>query len=240
MIYPFRSPKLKLARAREHILDLNQRIDGFFEPGPWLVTVEEKGKETHFHIKIREPLPEHFNGVAADVISNLRAVLDQSVCASVRALGNDDVSKTYFPFGPDLQNLEREIIRKTRDVAPEIVGLIRSFEPHKNGNPELWALNRLCTTDKHQITVPATIHGRLPDGDQRRATFSWSAESATLSCVVEHEDGPAISISFILVFDGIEAIAGKPLARLLEDLASVCERILVGIEAETNRLLRKG
>jgi|SRR5579862_172716 len=153
------SPRLTTLRAEHHINDLNARINEFVSNKPWSDRIESDpnnpGHQVH-KIAFARRLPSDLSCIVFDAASNLRAVLDQVGYASAVASGRENPKRTNFPFADDLAGLNNNIDgRKVCDHLPsEITALFRSFKPYKGGNNILWALNRLCNTNKHATLAP--------------------------------------------------------------------------------------
>ena len=92
-------------------------------------------------VQFGKPLSPKLPVLMRKAVGSLRSALDQAVYASAITLGSRGrLVSTNFPFADTAQGLEGEIKRKCRDVAPEIVALLRAFQPYQGGNVTLWTL----------------------------------------------------------------------------------------------------
>jgi hypothetical protein len=159
MSNPFDSPRLTILRAQHHIDDVNAKVTEFITNQPWSHRVENDNQnprnELH-KIVFERRLPANLPNIVFDAAMNLRAVLDQCGYASAIASGKADPKSTYFPIGEDADGLEKAVIGRGRckDLPAEILTLFRGFKPYKGGNDAIWALNRLCNTNKHATLAP--------------------------------------------------------------------------------------
>jgi hypothetical protein len=154
MVDHFASSRLTILRAQHHIDDLNAKINEFVSNKPWSHRIEgdpqNPGHDVH-KIVFERRLPADLPNIVFDAASNLRAALDQAGYASAVAGGRKNPKRTHFPFGDDLAGLDNNIDGRgvCAHLPPEITTLFRGFKPYKGGNDSLWALNRLCNTNKH-------------------------------------------------------------------------------------------
>src|SRR4051812_38190248 len=157
MVDVFYSPRLTLCRAHHHIRDFESQINAFVYEKPWAVFVDNQRHE--LRLQFSKDLPPNLPCIVFDVANNLRATLDQCGYAASLASGRTNPKRAYFPFGDDLPGLDNNIVcRKICEhVPPEIVTLFRSFKPYKGGDDTLWALNKLCNTQKHCMLAPTVI-----------------------------------------------------------------------------------
>jgi hypothetical protein len=98
---PFASSKRKLARAKEHIGDLDREIGLFMKLKPYERAIEpntERFGEFTCKIKLVRPLPSSLEVITGDAVTNLRAVLDQALFGIAVASGVSDPHNAYFPF----------------------------------------------------------------------------------------------------------------------------------------------
>jgi hypothetical protein len=78
---PFISARRKIARAKQHILDLEREVTGFIGENPYVQVIEDDPQRPgyQFHkIKLTKTLPESFAVLIGDAVNNLRAALDHA------------------------------------------------------------------------------------------------------------------------------------------------------------------
>ena len=140
----FESSKLRLSRAKEHILAFEERQKVFLKTKEWSDIIERDAKGANYLHKVRflNPFPPDFALIATEAIEHLRASLDHAAYAIAVASGTTDPKSAYFPFAQDLAGLETVIKGRCKDIPPDIVTLFCSFQPYKGGNDLIWTLNR--------------------------------------------------------------------------------------------------
>lgn len=80
---PFHSSRYSIARAKEHIGELDRQMAGYFNSQPYAQVIEldaERGQEVH-KLKLVKPMPVALPGIAFDAANNLRSALDQAIYA---------------------------------------------------------------------------------------------------------------------------------------------------------------
>jgi hypothetical protein len=155
-------PREKVARAKEHVNDLNTKIAEFLASNPYAV-VREVETETGDHvwrIKVREQPPQRLATIAGDAVHNLRSALDLLVGQLVEANGNTPGKGTMFPIGGSQTEYESARgQRYIKGVSGAAQKAIDALKPYEGGNEALWRLHRLDANDKHQrLAVVGAAH----------------------------------------------------------------------------------
>jgi hypothetical protein len=230
----FEDAKLRCNRGKFHIKDLRQRILDFSETITYSSSVEyvdlEGIKEVHW-TKLSKPLPTDLKTVAADAALNLRAALDLAVSAVLHSRINPRNAK--FPFDEDSAAFERNGIFK--NFPDDIKPLFRSFKPYEGGNNLLWALNRICNTDKHRMLNPLFVRARIigsPD------SASIARKDEIVVNIVDLDESPQhySQLEFAVAFGEVDIVKGQPVVTVLGQLADIVDSIILTIEAEARRL----
>lgn len=158
-IPPFDASKLKIARARQHLEELETNISGFLARKLFVVVVEKpEWMPDHLDMvawvaRIREEVPNEWSAIIGDIIHNLRAALDVMACDLVR-LNSKSAKKVYFPFARSSSDLAKQMKEKHIDRAgPQVVKEIEKLKPYKGGNLALRAIHDLDIVDKHQSLI---------------------------------------------------------------------------------------
>lgn len=249
---PFESPDEVLRRAREHIDDLASRIKSFFDRAPYVYFVDydkDTGQDVH-KVRLTAKLPGSLATVAKDVFSNLRDCLDHAVYASAVSVRPERRNRrTAFPFAHDAAGVHDKLNLEFIDVPPNIRTLLENLRPYKGGNDLLWGLNQTRNTKTHRVLIPlgaasvaksinietAHIVGSAQigyskwDATKNEVEFMRVGRGSNLKCDV--------SVSFDVLFDDVEVLAGQPAVAMLNALASEVEGILTSIKVETARML---
>lgn len=161
----FHAPRLKVWRAKQHLVQLASMLYAYETSQPilWIGT-QLDGTKKHFDLEVRSAPPPTLPVVIGDIVHNLRGSLDLLANDLVRQ-NNNDPRHVYFPFAEDADELEKMIVKKHMHLAsPEVVELVRSFKPYKGGNKALRAIHDLDIMDKHQLLIPASCSISQPNG----------------------------------------------------------------------------
>jgi hypothetical protein len=147
---PFDSPKLKIERARAHVAEFEVEGQAYLVRNPSVVFLERNRKTgaTQIALRTREVAPGKLSAIFGDAIHNLRTSLDL-LANDLVALCGAQPKKVYFPFADSVEGLEIAIKQKMRGASPEVLDLIRSLQPYRDGNIGLRALHDLDISDKH-------------------------------------------------------------------------------------------
>lgn len=243
---PFDSSRRRLDRAKEHINDLYVRSEAFFDANPPAVVGEMNAERTReeYYIRFGNPLPGKFSDIAADAVENLRASLDHIGYAVAEFCGKTNAKFAYFPIASDATNLEMVINGRCKDLPNEITAVFRSFNPYKGGNNRIWALNRLCTVNKHRLLLPAAMwsgmhifKGGLMNGgiyDQliwdrakNQIPFFWLAPGGYF-----HYQS---KFTYAISFDEAE-VGTVPAIPILNEIVADIEKIIAATESECKRI----
>src|SRR5258708_11274502 len=90
MADPFESSRRKLARAKQHVGDFKGHFDAFTNENPYeqVVELDPNNPYQKIHkIRLTKSIPACLDVIAADAVTNLRAVLDQALYAVALASG---------------------------------------------------------------------------------------------------------------------------------------------------------
>jgi hypothetical protein len=254
---PFNSPRLLIADARDDIHALNAIVGEFVKNENHTEVTEYDPAQPYFThaIQFQGRLPERTGLLARRAITSLRSALDQSVYASAVLLNSPNLNATKFPFADTDTELDGDIKRRCRGVAPEIAALIRSLKPYKGGDVTLWALNKLRNIKEHRMLIPSAFGGGLqfPTHTMSRRVIAnvqaafddthWDPVNNKLTFTLPRifpmpVDGQ-IKTAFFITFGDIEGVRSRPAVTFLYDAARKVVGCIDAIEAETRRLIRE-
>jgi hypothetical protein len=167
--HPLAGVRAKLARAQEHLDELNRGITAFMEREPYFVSYERKpdGSDHVFRAHVREPAPLELGVIVGDCLQNARAALDhlvwQLAILSGKAAPN---GQTAFPVCDTIAFFRSKRQRvKVADLTKEYRAAIEWLQPFQIGGAAkdhwLWHLNELARIDRHRVLH---IIGGIPDG----------------------------------------------------------------------------
>jgi len=249
MVDPFESSRRKLGRAKEHISDLERKINSFVESRPYARVAEVDPRQPNcvvFKLKLTRDLPDELALITSDAIDNLRAVLDHACYTVAISSGNATAKEAYFPFAGTVERFENALRGRCKDIPQDIYPLLRGFKPYKGGNDLLYTLNTICVTGKHKMLISvghtvirdrtrfnaATGYMRMPQSTWDGANNEIVIAAVGIGTQFEYD----VDFQFFVTFNEVEGIDGQEVLRVLNALASEVERVLLALEAETRRL----
>jgi hypothetical protein len=239
---PFHSSKYSIARAKNHIRDLERQMHEFIESQPYTEVVEidaQRVEQVH-KIKLVKPMPIALQGIAADAVNNLRNALDQAIYAITPR------KNAFFPIAPDAPHFENAVKGRCKHLPQEIIDLLRGFKPYKGGNSLLWALNELSNTNKHAIIRPVAIASGgieywnmvVNDGASVMPPV-WDRAKNEMELIRLRPGGKFDAnfhfISHIAISD-VEFVDGQPADAVLNEFVRIVEGVVMAIEAEARRI----
>lgn len=156
--------RAKVARARQHIQELELARNKFLDTKPYAVTAREdvSTRQRIYYLSKAECVPDSLTAIAADVIQNLRSPLDHIVYQLVIAAGGPESERVHYPIRDLAAHYPsaRQVI--ARYVGKEAMEAIDATEPYQGGKGHaLWQLNALNNSDKHNLLVGAGSIGAV-------------------------------------------------------------------------------
>jgi hypothetical protein len=155
--------RLKIERAKEHIVHLNLRLKAFLDSRPYEVGTRrdpQTRRLIYYLVAVRD-VPPDIGLIVGDVIQNLRSALDH-LAFQLYLLGpggqaGGTGSRTYFPIADDSAKYKIEAPRKIKGLRPEAIKAIDAIEPYKGGKTDksdtLWRLEKMNNIDKHRLLI---------------------------------------------------------------------------------------
>ena len=247
---PFDSPFLLLERAQENRRELNESAKAFFDTRPYAPVIEYDSENRQHVCKVRltSELPPRLWSIAADALNNLRAALDQGVCATVTILNpSASLDRLYFPFGHSKSHFEKSVSKIAPRLHPRVVSVFGFFQPYKGGNDRFWALKNLTNSNKHRslISFGASVDNievntlDIPNVRAlRRPYWDTPRNELIISRTAERiEPRYDLNVSFHIAFGDIEGLRGTPVIQSIDYLAAIVGSFLTGIESDVQRIL---
>lgn len=246
MSHFFDTSKYSIARAKHHISDFERQSCEFFATDPYsrVVEVEPDTREKIHKVKLTKPMPVALPAIASDAVNNLRSALDHAVYGITLASG---VSRTYFPFADNAANFQNAVKGRCKELPKEIVDLLCAFQPYKEGNTLLWALNELSNTNKHAIICPVAL---VSSGlDIKRGGFIGSGWSISMPVwnrtknemeIFRVSEGCTAQMDFdfttYIAISDVEFLDGQPADIILNQFVRIVEGIVMALEVEACRI----
>jgi hypothetical protein len=145
--------RAKIERAKKHESELEREVHGFLQSHPYEVRSKQDpqtGEVVYYAAKV-DDAPPSIAAISADVLQNLRGVLDHLACDLVEISGNYVTRNTGFPIFASRKIYEAQASEKVRGMRKEIVEAIDAIRPCKHGNQVLWRLHSLNNVNKHRL-----------------------------------------------------------------------------------------
>jgi hypothetical protein len=257
---PFGSPKSLIRHAREGIEDLKAQSSKILKSGGHkeVIDYDPQTGGKRYKIVFGGEIPSRLEYEVNNILNNLRHSLDQGLVAAVERLTGNRSGTIYFPIRTTPDDLNGWIGGKDFSVVPaELHPIIRAFEPYPRGtgytggNDLLAAISKIVGPNKHQVTVKAAINL----GPEFRADsiqgdggihfmglpprWDMANNEMVLAVVADgckfHYD---IKFQTYIAFGDAGPLLGHPVIPVLDNFAGIAERIVLGLEAETDRILR--
>lgn len=257
---PHESEKYLVRWAKAKVEDLAQRSDGFVNSDSTYALVvdfdEKAGKQFH-KIVLKQEFPWELRGIAADTVKTLRDALDQSVLHCTQRIRRPKGKGTHFPFGENPADfddvLSGKTARQSKDLAPELHPILRSFQPYPTGqgytggNDRLRHIGRVSGPNKHELTLTV---GVTPDAFHIRNIFNpmgfghiiyaphWNAaknEALVLESHINAHIDIDLDFASYIAFDH-PLIGRYPIHLVLRQWTEIVEDIVTRLIAETDRL----
>jgi hypothetical protein len=245
----FYSCRRKLARAKEHLVDLEREVVDFQLSNPYtrVTELDPDAADHYIHkVKLTKFLPPSISDITADIVGNLRNSLDNAGYAIAVASGLSNPKFTNFPFAGSIDHMPNALGR-SKDLPPQIQSLFCGFQPYPGGDDLLWALNEICVTDKHKLLIPIGtgstnlgMHVEALGYIKMPQTPMWDRTKNEMELVTVGPETEQFNYNFhfriFVAFNNIRVVDGEPVLGVLYALGRKVESILMAIEAESRRI----
>ena len=197
------------------------------------------------------PLPDKARHVAATGIIDLKHALDQAACAAFQIVTGREPDGVYFPFATNPKDLRGRLAKM---MPPELHPVLEGFQAYPTGPGHPGGSDHLCTlskvaNQKHRISCGIGHSINEIGGEGWSATHAvtvyfpfpkWDGENGELifAVVKPHGDFRANLRGTMQVgFEHAGAFNGEAVDAVLKELATIVEGIVLGLEAETERIV---
>lgn len=150
--------RLKIERAKQHIIELNTAINTFFESGPYGVEPDPNPQTSDVFLRVTKatPVPLGFGLTVGDAIHNLRSALDHVAWQLVECGRGTPNDQTSFPIGETRKKYALALKRgKIKGVALGAQKICCRVQPYQSGDETLWNIHQLDIFDKHKLVITA-------------------------------------------------------------------------------------
>lgn len=151
----FPGPRLKIDRARHHVSELQQLLEGLATSNMFRLTA----RGNSIGVEIDKDFPPQVPLLIGDAIHNLRSALDIMICALVTLCGGTITTRTQFLFRPTLPELLKDADKDSlKGVDRAIIAfIVQNIKPYRGGHNSLYALHELDILDKHKLVIPVAV-----------------------------------------------------------------------------------
>lgn len=261
---PFYTPKLILRLAKPDLDDFDAGCDAFFNKGNVLLkggNFEAFAREDAYTgeivhgVRIVSDIPEKLERDAMRLVSDIRNALDKATHAASISLDSADPAYAHFPHGESESWLEGQLKRAAtgggpfRGIPEELHPFLLGLRPYWGGNDLLRAFCAISNPNKHESVVAIGIHfhgiavgGYAPYREFTRVGTVWNKtkdECEVFRVPRGHKIEPGIEMPAYLTFNDAKGLTGKQFSPTIRDLLGIAESIVLGLEAETARILRE-
>lgn len=248
-IDPFDSPKYKLERAGAHASEFEATLTTFVAQNPIEIfdMVDPSSGDVLRKVRLTKNVPRSLHGLAGEAFEALRGALDQVGSATVRYQGRRP-KKAYFPFADTETEARSANSRKrSKDLPDEIFDLMLSFVPFKDGDAELWALNKARNIGVHDMVEPVVfvvggvdIFFERTIGNVRIAVPQWD-RSKNEMLIQRMTPGTLVSSQSLrfgidMHLGDFDVIGGEPFHSIYGSLSSKVEKIVLAVEDLCRRM----
>jgi hypothetical protein len=235
---PLYGVKLKIARANEHLANVEKIVDAF--GASHRIVRESEIDGIHEVVKlVVGSIDKMLPIIVSEAVFHLRSALDNLVVSLVPAGKN--TSNTYFPIAKCRQEFELPRTQeKIEMLPPRVQKAIHRLKPYKGGNNLLWAMNRLRNNNTHLRLLPIartgphwnshTIDTLIPvtSGAMIEIPYpkTFVDELVLARCfngaTIEYDAKPTIGIAF----GDVEFLKGESVVARLRQMVDLTERIV--------------
>jgi hypothetical protein len=152
--------RLKVARAEEHIRDLEREIGAYLETHPYEFVRRWQGEQRVTTLRVRVPPPHHLSVVVGDSLYNLRGSLELIFWALATQTGpkDSDRDRISFPIFANESKFRSAQDGLARYIPSEAIDVVEEVQPFRTRNAALSVLRTLSNQDKHGL-LDLTVAG---------------------------------------------------------------------------------
>ena len=230
--------RLKIERAKKHILDLEIARDRFIETEPYVIEPERDPQTGNYLFRVTklQPPPHDLGLIAGDVIHNLRSALDHLAYQLVLVNGAIPTKQTAFPIFDDAAGYVAHSHGKIKLMSQSAQDAIEATKPYRGRSNLLWFIHTMDIADKHHTLLVALIHvGKWSVKMPVFGLFNIPESSLPLkegdvifSC--EPKVYENVKFTFDITLENPEAISGVPLLPALHKAANRIDDLILSFK----------
>lgn len=250
---PFRPAKLLVSLASGDINKFQARCDAFLNESKMeLIEDHDSQPEQVIHkVRVTDAVPDDLERDAVHLVGDLRSALDKAVHAASVQIGTSDPKYAHFPAADSEAGFKGQLNSGRgpyRGVPQELRDYLVSLKPWWGGNDILRSFLAFSNPTKHEsiLTVDVHFNGITIAGDGGRFHFEnvgtvWNEHKTECEIFRTLKSRPIqgqIRIKRSIAFNNAERLSGHPFAPIIREIARIVNSIVLGLEAETERILR--
>lgn len=202
--HPLDGARLKVARAEEHVRELEGEVRAYLETHPYDFVRSTPTHDQVVPVHVRTTPPARLSAIIGDCLSNLRASLDLTFWTLALETGpkDPDRERIFFPIFSNELKFQAALPGFARYVSAEAAEIIEQVQPFRTRNAALALLRTLSNKDRHGF-LALTVRGRATADEHRiafvafeDATLPVGAVDAMLAKIARH-----ISVDVLPKFD---------------------------------------
>lgn len=168
----FKSARLKIDRASEHIADVNKVLSEE-RPFRYILETDAKAGRRRTYAEKNEPVVDRLSLRCGDAVQNLRDALDHAYSSVVTPFAHSprETKAVQFPFSETAARLEEACRnRLAHKVSPEFLAAMLALKPHgeRGGNQLLYFMSAINNPGKHTTLVPLGYFVQMRAGKVRK------------------------------------------------------------------------
>jgi hypothetical protein len=237
----FDGSRLKIKRAKHHIMDLNTIVSSFLKTDFYSLVVDQDPQSGNYILKFGsvKSLPPDIPTIIGDAIHNMSSALDLIIGDIVWEKLRERPKRLTFP----VLKLRSELIGiikhgKIHEADSSLCDLIADvIKPYEGGNDPLLALHELDIIDKHRLVIPVIQATELNGVDFHddngnefcgtgfsvdRAGHIFNAIETSAKIHIDNYGQP----SFEVLFDQGLPLEGEPIIPTLHQFAQLVTNIV--------------
>lgn len=139
--------------AKQRIAELNARVSAIVRAHPYKhrQSVDAKTGELVSYLHSGPTYSKDLSFLLGESVQALRDSLDHLVFSCATLVTGKE--RLMYPFGKDVVDLQGKLKGLSALLHTDVLKAIESTRPYKGGNEDLWLLNGLCNTKKHEMVL---------------------------------------------------------------------------------------
>lgn len=252
------SHPLKTCRWAEKQIDQFESTERIFlkeNPGKEFSYVEFATTQWVHCIEFATRPSEELEEQAYRAVGDLRNALDQAVYAACKSLGVKDPKRANFPIGDSKKQFERQMASRAgpyRDIPVELHHGLAGYEPYypeskdSEGNRLLRALADMANPNKHnlplgiEVQTGMRLYGASGGIVSIGTTWDWKGRTELYRRIPGIPYEVNMQLEPRIAFGQVAGMAGEPVTRTLREMLPMTNGIILGLKAQTERLLKGG